>query len=118
MAFGHGLGKFLKLTAGDMKFASVMGLPPSISLVLAVITEFILPVLVILGFKTSWSAVPTALTMMVAAFVIHASDPWFAANASGGGSKEMAILFMLGFTAVSLLGGGKYSLDHYLKRRR
>lgn len=118
MLLGHGLNKFLKLAAGDMSFKTVLGMPSSISLILAVITEFILPMAVIVGFKTRWSAIPTALTMIVAAFIIHSNDPWFAANASGGGSKEMAVLFMLGFIAIALLGGGKYSLDQYLRKHR
>ncbi len=116
MIFGHGLSKFMKLVNGDMKFASVMGMPESVSLVLAVLTEFVLPILVVIGFKTRWAAIPPALTMFVAAFVIHGGDAWFAANANGGGSKEMAILFMLGFTAIAILDSGKYSLDYWLKK--
>jgi putative oxidoreductase len=41
--------------------------------------------------------------MVVAAFVIHADDPW--------GKKEFALLFAAGFLTLVLTGPGKFSLD-------
>ena len=111
MLFGHGWGKMLKLFAGDFQFASVLGMPESISLGLAVFGEALCCMLIIVGFKTRLAAIPAAITMFVAAFVAHASDPWFASNANGGGSKEMAMLYFIAFASIALLGAGKYSLD-------
>lgn len=111
MLFGHGWGKMLNLFAGDFQFASIFGLPESISLGLAVFGEVLCSILIIVGFKTRLAAIPAAFTMFVAAFVEHGSDPWFAANANGGGSKEMALLFFLAFTGIAFLGAGKFSLD-------
>lgn len=111
MLFGHGWSKTMKLLSGDFQFASVLGMPESISLGLAVLGEALCCLLIIVGFKTRLAAIPAAITMFVAAFVAHGNDPWFAANANGGGSKEMAMLYLIAFAGIALLGAGKYSLD-------
>jgi len=111
MVFGHGLGKLQMLLSGNIQFMGLFGLSPTIILVLAVIAEFIAPLAIMIGFKTRWASVPIVLTMAVAAFVVHFADPLFAANAQGGGSKEMAMLYLFGFLGTLLLGSGKYSLD-------
>ncbi|TDQ31311.1 DoxX family protein [Zeaxanthinibacter enoshimensis] len=99
----HGIGKFTRLINGNFEFADPIGIGQSPSLFLAVIGEFICPVLVILGYKTRWVAVPPAITMLVAAFVVHANDPI--------AKKEMALLYMVFFVVIILLGPGRYSID-------
>lgn len=99
----HGFPKFQKLLSGNFEFGDPLGLGSSPSLFLAIIGEFICPILVIIGFKTRWAAVPTAITMAVAAFIVHASDPF--------NVKEKALLFLTLFIAIILLGPGKFSVD-------
>ena len=41
--------------------------------------------------------------MAVAAFIVHASDPI--------GTKEKALLYLIGFVVIFLAGPGKYSID-------
>jgi putative oxidoreductase len=41
--------------------------------------------------------------MFVAAFIVHLSDPF--------ARKEKAILFLIGFIAIMMMGPGKYSID-------
>jgi len=103
MILTHGIPKFQKLLSGDFEFGDPLGLGATPSLFLAIIGEFICPILVIIGFKTRWAAVPTAITMAVAAFVVHAQDPF--------GTKEKALLFLSMFIVIILLGPGKYSID-------
>ena len=38
-----------------------------------------------------------------AVFVVHAADPI--------GTKEKALLFLIGFVVIAICGAGKYSLD-------
>jgi len=99
----HGIPKFQKLIGGDFEFADPIGIGATPTLFLAVLGEFICPILLILGFKTKWAAIPPALVMAVAAFVVHSADPF--------GKKEKALLFLGIFLVIFLLGPGKYSLD-------
>jgi putative oxidoreductase len=41
--------------------------------------------------------------MLVAAFIVHLDDPFK--------RKELALLYLVGFLIVLLMGPGKYSLD-------
>ncbi|MCK0159675.1 DoxX family protein [Allomuricauda sp. F6463D] len=99
----HGYPKLMKLISGNTEFANPFGIGQAPSLFLAVVGEFICPLLIIIGFKTRWAAIPTAITMFVAAFMIHSADPFSV--------KEKALLFLVIFITIILLGPGKYSID-------
>lgn len=103
MLLTHGLPKFQKIISGNLEFADPFGIGAAPSLFLAVIGEFICPILVIIGFKTRWMAVPPAITMAVAAFIHHSADDF--------GTKEKALLYLVIFVSIILLGPGKYSVD-------
>ena len=103
MMLTHGIPKLLKMLSGDFSFGDPIGIGETTTLILAVLCEVFFPILVIIGFKTRLSAIPVIITMAVAAFVVHAADPF--------GIKEKAILYLIGFIAIALLGAGKYSVD-------
>ncbi|MET6990716.1 DoxX family protein [Sediminicola arcticus] len=103
MMLTHGYPKFQKLLSGDFEFADPIGLGVAPSLFLTVIAEFICPVLIIVGFKTRWAALPPAIAMFVATFIVHISDAL--------GRKELAIMYLGFFAIIMLLGPGKYSAD-------
>lgn len=103
MMLAHGFPKFKKLIAGNFEFGNPIGIGEAPSLFLAVVGEFIAPILIIIGYKTKFAAIPSLITMLVAAFIVHASDPF--------GTKEKALLYAVFFIAIILLGPGKYSLD-------
>ena len=48
--------------------------------------------------------------MAVAAFYIHATDGW--------GRQELPIFYLLGYLFLFYTGSGKYSLDHFLLKRK
>src|SRR5690625_2826623 len=81
MIIGHGYPKLMKIINGNMEFANPIGIGQAPTLILATLAEFVFPILVIIGFKTRLSTIPTALTMAAAFFIFHASDPF-------SGSKE------------------------------
>ena len=108
MMLTHGWGKFNRMISGNFSFADPIGIGEAPSLVLAVIGEFICPILLIIGFKTRLNAVPPAITMLVAALIVHADDPW--------GKQEFPLLYFFGFLTIFLLGSGTYSLDWKLKK--
>ena len=103
MLFVHGLPKLQKLLAGNFEFADPIGIGAAPSLFLTVIGEFVAPLLIIIGFKTRFAAIPAAITMLVAAFVIHGADPF--------AKKELALLYFVFFLIIALVGPGKYSID-------
>ena len=103
MMLSHGIPKFQKLIAGNFEFADPIGIGATPSLFLTVIAEFLCPVLIIIGIKTRLAAIPTAITMLVAGFIVHGSDSF--------DTKEKAMLYAVFFIAIALLGPGKYSID-------
>lgn len=99
----HGFPKFQKLLSGNMEFGDPLGLGSAPTLFLAIIAEFICPILIIIGYKTRWAALPPAITMAVATFIVHSSDPFK--------TKEKALLLLILFVGIIFLGPGKYSID-------
>ena len=111
----HGWAKYERLTqaleAGEpVKFMDFMGLGTTVSLALTIFGELIAPALILVGFKTRWTAAPAAFTMLVAAFVAHGADPL--------AEKEHALLYAIAFLAVLLLGPGRWSLDSWWAGRK
>lgn len=103
MIYGHGYPKLMKIINGDMSFMDPIGIGQAPTLVLATLAEFVFPILIIIGFKTRLATIPPALTMAVAFFIFHASDSF--------AIKEIALLFLIGFVSIGLLGPGRYSID-------
>ncbi|GLB49244.1 DoxX family protein [Neptunitalea lumnitzerae] len=99
----HGYQKLqLLLDGGGKEFPALIG-SGSVSLVLAVIGEFLAPLFIIVGFKTRFAAIPAAITMAVAAFYVHASDPLQ--------QKELALIYFFIFLGLAFTGAGKISID-------
>lgn len=104
----HGWPKLNMILSGNWNFPDPIGLGPAPSLLLATFAEFVCSLLVMAGFRIRLAAPPLIFTMLVAAFVAHAADPW--------GKKELPLLYAFCFTALALLGAGRFSLDHALAR--
>jgi len=104
MAINHGYPKLLKLF-GDapIKFADVFGMGATASLTLAVLAEFVAGLFIVFGLLTRLSTIPAMFTMAVAAFMIHGADPF--------AKKELALVYLLMYLAIFLMGPGKISLD-------
>lgn len=98
----HGYGK-LQMLINGVEFGDPIGIGATPSLFLAVLAELVCPILIIFGFKTRLAAIPTVITMAVAAFLVHGADTFQ--------KKEMALLYLVVFVAIILLGPGKYSVD-------
>ena len=103
MILTHGWGKLMNFSDLSTKFPDPIGLGSSASLTLAVFAEVFCAIALGVGFKSRWATIPLAITMIVAAFIIHASDPF--------GKQEKALLFLTMFVTLFLTGPGKYSVD-------
>lgn len=99
----HGIPKISKLFENPIKFPDPIGVGETTALILTLIGEVIAPICIIIGFKTKLASIPAIITMFVAAFVIHLSDPI--------GTKEKAILYLICYIVIFLTGAGKYSVD-------
>ena len=98
----HGYGKFLKVVQVNFEFGDPIGIGPGFSLVLAVLGEFVAPILIILGWKTRLATIFPTLTMLVAFVIAHDGDPF--------SRKEKAFVYLIAFLTLYFTGPGKYSL--------
>lgn len=116
MIHGHGYGKwkgFPTLLGGKWQspeFWPLSALDPKISLALAILGEFIAPLLIICGLMTRLNAFLLSFTMIVAAFLVHGADPFQ--------KKELALLYLVAGITLILSSGGKFSVDSLLSREK
>ena len=110
MIYSHGWPKLLKFFAEEpISFADPIGLGMTTSLVLAVFAELFCSFLLIIGLGTRIATIPLVITMLVAIFVIHWDDPF--------GKKEFALLYLVPYILIFLMGAGKYSLDALISKK-
>lgn len=106
----HGYGKFLMLAGGDaIQFADPIGVGVTASLLLAVFAEFFCSIFLIFGLATRFSSIPLLVTMLVAAFIVHASDAFM--------RKELPLLYAAIYLVILIAGAGKFSVDYWLLKK-
>lgn len=110
LMIGHGWGKLKGFTGMMHQFPDPIGLGSTVSLTLVVFAEFFCAAAVILGLLTRLSAIPIFIAMVVAGLVFHEADPWQ--------KKELALAFASSALVLTIMGGGKFSLDHALRLTR
>jgi putative oxidoreductase len=118
MAFGHGMGKVI----GEGRFGpppqfveglAKMNVPaPTVAAWCSALAEFVGGALLAIGLLTRPAALALTINMLVAAFVAHASAPWFSTGT--GPAKEPALLFLVPFVALLMTGPGRYSIDRLI----
>ena len=109
MLFNHGWGKLMKFFAEEpLKFGDPLGVGVPASLGLATFAEVGCTVLVVIGLFTRWAVIPLIITMLVAAFIVHADDPFK--------RIESALMFLTAYAAIGLAGPGWYSMDAQLRK--
>jgi putative oxidoreductase len=109
MFFGHGLGKMRGFSEMMYTFPDPIGMGPTASLVAAIFAESVCAILIFLGLATRVAALPLLFTMLVAAGVVHAGDPW--------AKKELALLYAIPCLTLLFTGPGMFSIDALLKSR-
>jgi len=105
----HGWLKLRGFSGMANQFPDPLGISPHLSLALAVFGEFFCSALVVLGIWTRLAVIPPLITMSVALFIIHASDPF--------AKKELALMYWIVFVAVFLLGPGDWTIGRVFKRK-
>lgn len=102
----HGYGKVANFAEMSTKFADPFGMGPTISLVMAIFAELGCSFLLLVGLFTPVALLFLIVTMLVAAFIAHADDPWKV--------KELAVLYLSIYVTLLVSGPGRYSLDYKL----
>lgn len=106
LMFTHGIPKIGKLSEDPVRFMDFLGLGATISLCLAIFGEVICSLFIILGIGTRLAVIPPAITMLVAVFHVHLSDPFV--------KQEMGLHYLLTYVVLFIMGSGRYSIDHAL----
>lgn len=98
----HGIEKIEVLFTSKVSFADPIGLGPSLSLILVLFAEVICTILIIIGYKVKWASIPPIILMLVAVFVVHSNSSIM--------ERELAILYLIAFSAIGVMGSGKYAI--------
>lgn len=103
----HGVGKFSALFSEDpIQFPDPIGIGATASLTLAVFSEVFCSILLIVGLGTRLAAIQLLITMLVAALIFHADDPF--------GKKELPLLYATIYFVIVVIGAGKISIDNWI----
>ena len=107
----HGLPKLQALlSGGPVQFPDIFGMGSTLSLALAVFAEVLCSFFILVGFGTRAATIPLIITMLVAVFHVHASDPFL--------KQEMGLHYLLIYGVLLFAGSGKYSADYLVARQR
>lgn len=108
ISLAHGLAK----TPPSETFIGMvdnLGFPlPPVAAWAAALSEMVGGILLALGLLTRPAAFFIIATMLLAAFVVHGSDPF--------AKKELALLYTAGILPFLVMGGGRFSLDRFFRK--
>lgn len=99
----HGVPKLFNFSNRWHTFSDPLGISSELSFILCVFAEFFCAVFLIAGAFTRIALIPLIINMIVIIFVVHGADPL--------GKKELALFYLISYSALFLTGPGKYSLD-------
>jgi len=108
LASSHGWGKLIGFSEYLLKFPDPIGVGVTASLVLAIFAEFFCSIGVMVGLLTRFAAIPVVITLLVAALVVHADDPFQ--------KKEFALVYAIPFLVLIFTGPGRFSIDRLMGR--
>jgi putative oxidoreductase len=108
IAFGHGIGK-IPPPAGFVKMVAALHFPmPELFAWGAGMSEFIGGLLLAAGLMTRPAAATIAITMAIAVFGQHATDPFKV--------RELAMLYGAICLCFAFTGAGRFGLDRIVNR--
>lgn len=111
MVYGHGWGKFNKfISQSNIEFIDPFSVGHGATYFLVVFAEFVCAILITLGLFTRLAVIPLVINMAYIVFVYHGSD--------GFAKWELALLYLAMYTAILLIGPGRFSLDRLIASRR
>lgn len=109
----HGLEKMTNFSEMARQFPDPLHLGATPSLVVALLSDAVASILVLVGLTTRAAAALAACNVAVAWLFVHHLE-FFGKGEPG----EVCCLYVCGYAAVALAGGGRYSVDGLLAGRR
>ncbi len=105
MFFNHGLDKLVHFHDIAPGFPDPLGIGHPVSLALVMFAEVAGSLLLTIGLLTRFAALTLVIDLFVAFLMVHQT----ALNGKNGG--ELAFIYLSGFVALLIAGGGMISLD-------
>ena len=106
MLMNHGIQKWSNYQELSIVFPDPLGVGSPLSLGLAIFAELVCSMGFIIGLFYRLAMIPMIFTMGMAFFVIHANDAFAV--------KELALIYLVVFVLMYIVGPGKYSVDYLL----
>ena len=104
----HGIDKMSNFSTLSQTFPDVLGFGSYMSLMLAIFAEFCCSLFLITGLMVRIMILPMIVTMAVAFFDVHdATLP----------EGELALVYLVVFVILYIVGPGRYSLDYLIDAR-
>jgi putative oxidoreductase len=105
MFFNHGLDKLVHFHDIAPNFADPLGIGQPVSLALVMFAEVFGSLLLTIGLLTRFAALMLVIDLFVAFLMVHQT------TLSGPNNGELAFIYLSGFAALLIAGGGMISLD-------
>lgn len=104
----HGWDKLADFSVNAVDFPDPLHIGAKASLCLTIFAELFCAVFVLVGFFTRIASLPLIICMTVIIFVIDAGEPL--------ADRELAVIYLLLYIAICIIGPGKYSLDNLIRK--
>lgn len=106
----HGYSKLMRLfSEAPIQFPDPLMISPALSLFFACVAELFCSILIMVGYMTRGASLFLMITMTVVVLGIHLLE--------ATGKHELPMLYLIVFTTISIMGGGKYSIDYLMEER-
>ncbi|OOV17293.1 DoxX family protein [Flavobacterium sp. LM4] len=102
----HGMKKFRTENGQKEQVPNPLHLPEKLNGLVAVFSDTVVPIFIILGLGTRLAVLPTIGVTAVGYFVVHRKD--------SPEVRDVPYMYTLSLLLILALGAGKYSLDYYL----
>jgi putative oxidoreductase len=106
----HGLEKVMNFSQMAARFPDPVHIGPVPSLVFALLSDTICSLLTIMGLATRLAALVVVINLAVAFSLVHRFSFF------GLHNGELAFVYLGGYLALLIAGGGRFSLDSVLTR--
>ena len=103
LMINHGYDKLIHFDKYQSQFIDFMGMGQKVSLSLCIFAEFFCAVFIVLGLFTRLATIPLIINMCVIIFKVMGTDVF--------GKAEVAVLFLVGYLVLLIVGPGKASID-------